>query len=140
MVPRPHTSPTRLRILVVDDCSDAVESLRILTELWGHEVRTATDGAAALQLAPAFQPHVALVDIGMPRLNGYEVARRLRETEGLEKLFLLAVTGYGRTEDRETAKQAGFDLHLTKPVDPQLLRDFLKKVIVAASSTEGRIL
>lgn len=135
---RPHIL-SRLRLLVVDDCPDSVESLRLLGQLWGHQVRTATDGVTALEVAREFQPHVVLLDIGMPRMDGYQVARQLRELPGAERIFVLACTGFGRDQDRDAAYQAGFDLHLTKPIDPEILQDFLSKVSAGNSSCYGRL-
>jgi PAS domain S-box-containing protein len=113
------------RVLVVDDNRDAVESMALLLEVWGHEVRTAYDGPAALALAAEYRPDVVLLDIGLPGMNGYEVAQRLRELPGLEKALLVAVTGYGQESDRQRARKAGFDRHLVKPVDPGALQNLL---------------
>jgi CheY-like chemotaxis protein len=107
----------RLRILVVDDNVDSAESLSLLLELGGHEVRTAHDGPAALEAARAFQPRVVLLDIGLPGMSGYEVARRLREMSGMERALLLALTGYGQEDDLRLARAAGFDQHLVKPAE-----------------------
>ncbi|HYE34024.1 response regulator [Methylocaldum sp.] len=109
------------RILVVDDNTDAVESLALLLELEGHEVKTALDGPTALELASDFQPQAVLLDIGLPGMDGYEVARRLRETPEMSKALIIAITGYGQQEDRALTKAAGFDHHLVKPVDPEEL-------------------
>jgi signal transduction histidine kinase len=106
-----------LRILLADDNADAVELLRDLLELEGHRVEVASNGLAALEAAEAFLPEVAFLDIGMPGLNGYEVARRLRATPALAKARLVAVTGWGTREDRARSEAAGFDAHLTKPVE-----------------------
>jgi CheY-like chemotaxis protein len=106
------------RILVADDNGDAAHSLASVLELMGNEVITVGDGQAALDAAPAFAPDLVLLDIGMPRLNGYEACRRLRELEGGGDLVIIAVTGWGQEEDRQRSREAGFDLHLTKPVDP----------------------
>lgn len=103
------------RVLIVDDNVDSSESLALLAQAWGHEVAVADDGPSALVLAKEFQPELALVDIGLPGMNGYELARRLRAAHG--DLCLVAMTGYGREEDRKTALAAGFDLHLVKPAD-----------------------
>jgi two-component system CheB/CheR fusion protein len=113
--------PTPRRVLVVDDNEDAAESLAILLRIEGHEVRTAHDGLAALDVARAFQPEVILLDIGLPRVSGYEVARRFRAEEGVTKALLIAVSGYGQAEDRRQSREAGFDAHLTKPADPAVL-------------------
>jgi PAS domain S-box-containing protein len=112
-------SPAARRILVVDDNADAADTLAALLAVDGHDVRTASSGAAALALAPMFLPHVAFLDIGMPGMNGYELARRLRADPAAGGLLLVAVTGWGQAEDRRRAIEAGFDHHLTKPVDPK---------------------
>ena len=113
------------RVLVVDDNRDSVETMALLLHLWGHEVRTAYDGPSALALAAEYRPDVVLLDIGLPGMNGYEVAKRLREIPGLEKSVLVAVTGYGQESDRQRARKAGFDRHLVKPVEPTALQDLL---------------
>jgi signal transduction histidine kinase len=106
-----------LRILLADDNADAVELLRDLLELEGHRVEVASNGLAALEAAEAFLPDIAFLDIGMPGLNGYEVARRLRAAPALAQARLVAVTGWGTREDRARSEAAGFDAHLTKPVE-----------------------
>jgi PAS domain S-box-containing protein len=113
-----------LRILVVDDNIDAVRSLAMVLEAFGHAVHTAHDGPAALEAAASFRPEAILLDIGLPRMDGYEVARRLRQA-GQDKALLVALTGYGQEEDRRRSREAGFDLHLVKPVDPQELEEIL---------------
>ena len=104
------------RILLVEDNPDAREALRAVLELEGHRVAAAVDGMAALELATTFRPDVVFIDLGLPGVDGYEVARRLRST-GPKGLCLVALTGYGQPEDRARALDAGFDVHLTKPVD-----------------------
>jgi PAS domain S-box-containing protein len=116
-----------LRILVADDNRDAADSLQRVLALYGHEVRVAYDGAAAMTLGEQFRPRVAILDIGMPGTNGYEVARALRTKHG-EALTLVALTGWGQDADRRRAAEAGFDHHLTKPVDPQTLNILLADV------------
>ena len=111
----------RARVLLVEDNVDAADSLTILLELLGHDVRVAYDGLAALDAVRAGVPDVVLLDIGLPGLDGYEVARRIRELAGAERVVLIALTGYGRDEDRARTQAAGFDLHLVKPVDPDAL-------------------
>jgi CheY-like chemotaxis protein len=116
--------PTR-RILVVDDNTDGADSLALVLGLSGHDVRTAYDGPAAVEAATSFLPEVVLLDIGLPGIDGYEVARRLRKHPGLEEILLVALTGYGQDEDRRRAEEAGFDVHLVKPVDASTLSQIL---------------
>jgi PAS domain S-box-containing protein len=113
------------RVLVVDDNKDAARSLEMLLRQFGHDVSIANSGNGALELAPAFQPDLVLLDIGMPDLDGYEVARRLRRVPQLSKTRLVALSGYGRDSDRQQSKEAGFDAHLVKPADVQQLRKLL---------------
>jgi signal transduction histidine kinase/DNA-binding response OmpR family regulator len=113
------------RVLVVDDNRDGAESLALLLGLGGHKVRLVHDGPAALEAARADQPEVILLDIGLPGMDGYEVARQLRREEGTAKSLLVAMTGYGQAEDRRRTREAGFDLHLVKPVDPRELQEVL---------------
>jgi signal transduction histidine kinase/ActR/RegA family two-component response regulator len=115
------TAPARRRVLIADDNRDAAESLSLLLELSGHEVRIAHLGKTALSLAQTFRPDVALLDIGMPDLSGYEVARALRQELWATDLQLIALTGWGQADDRRSAMEAGFDHHLTKPIDPDRL-------------------
>jgi CheY-like chemotaxis protein len=114
------------RVLIVDDNHDAADSLALMLSLSGHETHAAYDGAAALALAERFVPDVVLLDIGMPELNGYEVAERLRRLPWGRRVVLVALTGWGQDEDRRRALDAGFDHHLTKPVDPQRLATLLQ--------------
>ena len=116
---------TPRRILVVDDNLDSAETLAQLLQLSGHQARTAHNGPGALAAAGAFRPEVVLLDIGLPGMDGYEVARRLRAGPGGEKMLLVAQTGYGQEEDRCRSRQAGFDAHLVKPVDPGALQALL---------------
>ncbi len=113
------------RVLVVDDNRDAADSLAMLLSLAGHDVRVAHGGRAALALAEAFRPDVVLLDIGMPDLDGYAVARALRWEPWGANICLVALTGWGQEEDRRQARAAGFDAHLTKPVDPGALEEYL---------------
>jgi PAS domain S-box-containing protein len=118
----PTVAPTvHSRILIADDNRDAADSLSMLLELAGHEVRVAHLGRAALSLAQAFRPDVALLDIGMPDLSGYEVAQALRKESWGQTIKLIALTGWGQERDRQEALEAGFDHHLTKPIDPNEL-------------------
>jgi two-component system CheB/CheR fusion protein len=111
----------RKRVLVVDDNEDAVDSLAALLRTWGHSVQVAHDGAAAIAVAETARPDVVILDLGMPRMSGFEVARWLRRQPWGAGIRLLAVTGWGQEEDRRRSREAGFDTHLTKPVDPDLL-------------------
>jgi CheY-like chemotaxis protein len=110
--------------MVVDDVADSAASMAELLERWGHESRMALDGATALDLAREFRPEIVMLDVGMPGMNGYELAGLLRQEFGPE-IMLLAMTGYGQEEDRCQAIAAGFDHHLTKPVDLRVLCDLL---------------
>jgi signal transduction histidine kinase/CheY-like chemotaxis protein len=119
---RDATSPQR-RVLVADDNQDGAESLGATLKLSGHEVVVTYDGFAALDAARSFSPDIAFVDIGMPGLSGYEVAREIREASWGRSIYLVALTGWGQDEDKRRAVGAGFDLHLTKPVDLRLLEE-----------------
>lgn len=116
-----------LRVLVADDNPDALESLALLLEVCGHEVRKASDGAETLQAVTAWRPDVALLDIGMPVLDGYEVARRIRSEPWGKQLFMVAVSGWGQSEDRQRATEAGFDLHFRKPIGLPILEGILER-------------
>jgi signal transduction histidine kinase/ActR/RegA family two-component response regulator len=113
------------RILVVDDNADVAESLALLLRLEGHDVRVAYDGLSALEQAVAQPPDLAFLDIGMPKMDGCELARRFRASPVLQNVLLVALTGWGQEEDRRRTKQAGFDHHLVKPVEPDALRALL---------------
>ncbi len=112
-------------ILVVDDNRDAANSLAMLLKLSGHEVRTVHDGLEAVKAAAEFQPDVILLDIGLPKLHGYEVARQIREQQRDKRLILVALTGWAQEEDRLRSKEAGFDAHMVKPVDLATLSNLL---------------
>jgi len=116
-----------LRVLVVDDSEDNRESLSLLLEQLGHRPTRAADGPAALQQLQEGDHDLALVDIGLPEMDGYEVARRIRAGRSRE-VYLVALTGYGQPEDRERSRAAGFDDHLTKPVDFSVLLEILARV------------
>jgi two-component system CheB/CheR fusion protein len=123
---RPHvTDALRRRVLVVDDNVDAAESIAMILRLTGYDVRCAYDGPSVLETARGYRPDVVVLDIGLPGMNGYEVAQQLRRQPGFERIPLVAVTGYGQEEDRRRCLEAGFDIHLTKPVDPQALQAFV---------------
>ena len=121
LTPEPSAATVCRKILIADDNQDAANTLAMLLRLAGHDVRTAHGGEAALAIANTFEPEIALLDIGMPDLNGYEVAKRLRRIDCGRDLRLIALTGWGQDEDKRKARDAGFDHHLTKPVDPQRL-------------------
>src|SRR4030095_3900381 len=117
-----------LHILVVEDNRDGRESLRDLLEIWGHRVAVAESGPAGIEKAFSVRPEVALIDIGLPGLDGNEVARQIRSILDGDAISLIAMTGYGQPEDRRRALQAGFDFYLVKPVDPTVLSQLLYTV------------
>ena len=125
-----------LRVLVVDDNEDSAAGLGILLEMTGNEVRTAHDGIEALGAAERFRPHVVLLDIGLPKMDGYDVARTIRRQPWGERTVLIAVTGWGEASDRLRSGEAGFDHHLVKPVDigglMQLLSTLERETLVPA--------
>ncbi|HTU16997.1 MAG TPA: response regulator [Gemmataceae bacterium] len=125
------------RILVVDDKPDAADSLALLLQLSSQDVRATYDGLSALTQAEAFRPDLVFLDIGMPGMDGYEVARRLRRQAGLENVLLVALTGWGQEEDRRRSQEAGFDRHLIKPVEPKVLETILADLAVRESSEKG---
>ncbi len=120
----------RYRILVVDDNHDAAESLGMMLELMGHETRVAFDGRQATEVAAVFRPQVGLVDIGLPGLDGYEVCRWIREQSWGAATALIAVTGWGHEDDRRRSREAGFNFHLVKPLDPAGLERLLAGLLV----------
>ena len=122
---RPVTTSRPRRVLVVEDNADAREMLRTMLELQGHEVHEAADGRAGIDLALAVRPDTAIIDVGLPEVDGYDVARTLRARFDGQPIRLVALTGYGREEDRQRAAAAGFAVHLVKPVDPQRLAQAL---------------
>jgi CheY-like chemotaxis protein len=126
---KPMDAPARCRVLVVDDNNDAATSLSMLLSMLGYETRAAGDGAAGLEATAAFRPDIVLLDIGMPKLNGCEVARHLRARPGDKDVVLIAVTGWGQAEDKQRILEAGFDYHLVKPVDPTALAKLLASVV-----------
>jgi PAS domain S-box-containing protein len=129
-VSEPSSAPTR-RILVVDDNLDSAESLSLLLSICGYDTHAVFDGLAAVEAAATFRPHIVLLDIGLPKLNGYEVASRIRGQEWGKKMVLIALTGWGQREDRRRSKEAGFDHHLTKPVEPDALKALLAGLSVS---------
>jgi CheY-like chemotaxis protein len=123
-------------ILIVEDNADAREALRMLLELDGHVVEAAAEGGEALDIMWAKDPDIALVDIGLPGIDGYEVARRVRARDPRRPL-LIALTGYGQPEDRRRATDAGFDSLLVKPVDPAALADLLVSLEIPGRASRG---
>jgi CheY-like chemotaxis protein len=121
---QPSGQPGR-RVLVIEDHPDAAEMMELALSAFGHEVRTAGDGARGLAAAREFHPQVVLCDIGLPGMSGFDVAERLRADEASSGALLIALTGYGRDEDAERCRRAGFDLHLVKPVDVMQLNQIL---------------
>jgi CheY-like chemotaxis protein len=128
-----------LRILIVDDNRDAADTCATVLELSGHHVQTAYTPHQAIELAEVFRPHAMLLDIGLPELNGYELARKIRQTAWGSEVVLVAVTGWGQSEDRRRALEAGFDHHLTKPVEPEAIESVLQVVSSSASSPTSGI-
>jgi CheY-like chemotaxis protein len=114
------------RLMVVDDNEDAANSLSMLLRLQGHAVRVLHGGEAALEAVREESPEVVLLDLGMPGMDGYETARRMRTLPGGDRIVLVALTGWGQEQDRRRSREAGFDQHLTKPVDPQSLDEVLR--------------
>jgi CheY-like chemotaxis protein len=121
-----------LRILVVDDNQDALEMMRVFLELAGHQVQVAADGYSALAMLAQFPADVGLFDIGLPGLDGYELARRVRRDPVAGRMYLIAVTGWGQENDRQRAQESGFDAHVAKPTDPEEITRMLASVRPAA--------
>jgi signal transduction histidine kinase/ActR/RegA family two-component response regulator len=125
-------SGSKCRVLIVDDLPDSVDSMGTMLELLGHEVATAHDGREAIEAAARFHPDVVLLDIGLPNMNGYEAAQQIRANARGKRMMLVALTGWGQEEDKRRALAAGFDLHVTKPVEPATLEQLLAKVRIPA--------
>ena len=119
--------PRHLRVLVVEDNQDAAEALTMLLELYGHQIAVVSDGLAAIEAARNNVFDIALVDIGLPGIDGYEVARRIRLLPNAKAMTLVALTGYGQDADKQRAMSAGFDEHLTKPVKIERLQALLSR-------------
>ena len=131
-----RTDPTsqRLRILIADDERDQVATLALLLQDEGHEVREVYRGSEVLRMVSDFDPDVALIDIGMPGMTGYDVAREIRQVFGKERPLLIAVTGWKQSSDRILARLAGFDHHLAKPFDPQALLEIIRPLAPATKA------
>ncbi len=125
----------RLKILVVDDNHDSALSMAMMLTIMGHETRTAHDGEAAVSTAETFRPQVILLDIGLPKLNGYEVAQQIRQHDWGTGMFLIAVTGWGQDEDRQRSEEVGLNLHMVKPVEPAVLEDLLANLDLVEGRT-----
>lgn len=130
-IPRRSQAPVspgrtaRRLVLVADPCADTVESAAWLLRHWGHDVRRAGTGREALEVARAYRPDAILMEIALPGLDGFEVARRLRQQRGGPDVLLIAVTGYGDEKNRRRVREAGFDCHLVKPAEPAVLQNLL---------------
>jgi len=125
----------RRKILVVDDNVDAAATVAKLLSGWGHEVHVVFTGHAALDAVRTFRPEILLLDIGLPGMSGYEVARQLRSDPSFDQLLITALTGYGQSEDRQRSFEAGFDFHITKPPG----RDVLEALVIAPQTFVGRL-
>lgn len=129
-----------LRVVVVDDNVDSAEAMSLLVRHYGHDVQVAHDGEHALRVAEKHRPHVVLLDIGLPRVDGYEVARRLRTQPWAAAMSIVAVSGWARDSDRQRSLEAGFDRYLVKPADPdqllKLLADIQRTLADAGSSLD----
>jgi CheY-like chemotaxis protein/nitrogen-specific signal transduction histidine kinase len=132
--PAPRSS---LRILIVDDNRESADSLGILLRIMGNDIRTAYDGQGGVDVAGEFRPEVVLLDIGLPKLDGYQACRRIREQAWGRAMVLIAVTGWGQEEDRRRSHEAGFDKHLVKPVDPNALLKLLAELQTVARLQQG---
>jgi CheY-like chemotaxis protein len=129
-------APAGRSILIIEDNADAREALRVLLELEGHTVEAVEEGQQALEVARAKDPDIALVDIGLPGIDGYEIARRVRARDA-RRPVLIALTGYGQPEDRRRATEAGFDEMLVKPVDPTTLTELLATLEIPGRGSRG---
>ncbi len=118
-------SVRKFRLLIVDDINVIADSVAMVLKMEGHEVHTAYNGEEAILAAAKFQPEVVVLDIGMPKLNGYDTCRRIREQPWGKKMFIIALTGWSQEEDRRRTEEAGFNQHMVKPVDPEDLMKLL---------------
>jgi CheY-like chemotaxis protein len=120
-------APLGGRVVIADDNRDGADSLSLVVRAFGCDVKTAYDGAGAVDAAAKTRPHVVFLDLGMPGMDGLEAARRIRALPGLERALLVAVTGWGQERDREQTSDAGFDAHLVKPADPHTIRTLIAR-------------
>jgi CheY-like chemotaxis protein len=133
----PHRKEAGQRILIVDDYADSADSLAALLRVDGQDVRIACDGPAALETARRFKPSVVFLDIGLPGMNGFQVARALRRMPETKNSRLIAVSGYGQADDHRHSKEAGFDHHLVKPVDLPVLQEILDSTKAGSVPASG---
>jgi two-component system, sensor histidine kinase len=131
-----ETDARRRRVLLVDDHNDSRRMLGLMLTLSGHEVFESGNGIEAIRVASSERPDVAIVDIGLPGIDGYEVARRLRADPGTRSMGLIALSGYGQEEDRRCAFEAGFDVHLVKPVEAARLSETIARFCPAGSERQ----
>ena len=124
------TAASKYRILVVDDNEDSAVGLSIMLKIMGHDTRAAFDGASAVEVAQTYRPNVMLLDIGLPKMNGYDVCRRIRTQPWGGDMVLIAVTGWGQDEDKRKSKEAGFNFHMVKPIDPDALEKLLAGLLL----------
>jgi CheY-like chemotaxis protein len=122
---QPSGAPAERRIVVADDNEDSAFTMAMMLKIMGHDVRTAHDGFEAIKVAEAFRPELILLDIGMPILNGYDACRRIREQSWGKGVVMVALTGWGQDEDKRQSREAGFDHHLVKPIEPEALEKLL---------------
>ena len=135
----PPNTPLPIRILCVDDNRDAAESLALILQVVGLEAEAAFDGPSALKALERFRPHACVSDINMPGMDGYELARRVRQWAGRQPLLLVAMTARTTDEDQRKSAEAGFDLHLNKPADPMQLVETVVSFGSRLASTEARV-
>lgn len=133
----PAANPSQLQVLVVDDNTDAAESLGVLLDIEGHAAHIAHTGAEALQLAQSQPLDVVFLDIGLPDMTGYDVAKRMRMLPGMQKTLLVALTGWGTQDDRQRTRDAGFDRHLTKPAELPAVEELLRAAASAKGATQA---
>lgn len=128
VLPQRHPAGDSCHVLLIEDNEDNRQTLAAVLAIYGHRVSEARDGSEGLRLAASVKPDIAVIDIGLPGVDGYEVARRLRAVPVTSAIRLIAVTGYGQAEDRQRALDAGFDAHLVKPVEPARLLDTILRL------------
>src|SRR5690606_41094494 len=133
----PYANPAQLQVLVVDDNTDAAESLGVPLDIEGHAAHIAHTGAEALQLAQSQPLDVVFLDIGLPDMTGYDVAKRMRMLPGMQKTLLVALTGWGTQDDRQRTRDAGFDRHLTKPAELPAVEELLRAAASAKGATQA---